>query len=301
MKSVIPFFALLLLAGQPAWATGQPTGNQYTASIFEILTAKENPKMVIKTDLLTMMENRNTDTYYEATLSTEDGKVRKLKIKVRGKFRRRICELPPLKMKFDKDDLKAEGLSNMNEIKIVVPCKNNKESNDWIVREHLAYTLFQNLTPVSFRSGLVEITFQDIHVESVEFKMQCMLLEDVEELAQRLNCDEVERFGIDPDSLNTNQAAMVSMFNYMIGNTDWEIAGQRNVKFLRSKNDKTAKILVVPNDFDFSGLVNTDYSVPNSQTGLNHVRERFLMANGIAFDDLSRASKVLALQQETIY
>lgn len=294
-------FCLFTLFLHFSFSIGAMDSDQYSASIFDVLTQGENIKLTIKTDLIQLMENRNSSDYHEATLTSQDGTVRRMKVKVRGKFRRRICEMPPLKLKFSKSSLKDEGLNDNNEIKLVTACSDARKADDWVVREHIAYELFRNFSNVSLRTKLATIVFQDIHVERMEFKMQCMLLEDIEELAYRMNCEEVEAFGLNPDSLNTNQVALVSMFNYMIGNTDWEISGNRNVKFLRSKKNPNGKILVVPYDFDFSGFINADYAIPNSQTGLKTVRERYLMADGISHAALKRASIALASEQERIY
>ncbi|HNM27276.1 MAG TPA: hypothetical protein PKL15_17660, partial [Saprospiraceae bacterium] len=56
---------------------------------------------------------------------------------------------------------------------------------------------------------------------------------------------------------------------------------------------ETGKVLVIPYDFDFSGLVSAPYSSPSSDTGLRTVRDRFLMANGIPQDALKRATGML--------
>ena len=77
------------------------------------------------------------------------------------------------------------------------------------------------------------------------------------------------------------------MFEYMIGNTDWEIAMLRNVRLVKAP--ESGKTLLVPYDFDFSGLVSAPYSSPSSETGLKTVRDRFLMSNGIKPEPLKRA------------
>ena len=54
---------------------------------------------------------------------------------------------------------------------------------------------------------------------------------------------------------------VLCLFEYMISNTDWNVSLLHNIKLIRKKDTK--EIIVVPYDFDYSGLVNADYAVPN--------------------------------------
>ncbi len=101
----------------------------------------------------------------------------------------------------------------------------------------------------------------------------------------------VEQYGLPTDSLLINQACLVSMFEYMIGNTDWDLSMIRNVKTIRAPD--SGKIILIPYDFDFSGLVSAPYASPSSETGLRSVRERFLFSNGLPPEALKRATQRL--------
>ena len=79
----------------------------------------------------------------------------------------------------------------------------------------------------------------------------------------------------DPALINTVVENQVSMFQYMIGNEDWSIEMMRNVKAFQSKED--GKYILVPYDFDFSGLVNASYAVPNNNFGLTSVEQRYYL------------------------
>jgi hypothetical protein len=61
-----------------------------------------------------------------------------------------------------------------------------------------------------------------------------------------------------------------SMFQFMIGNTDFSVAYQHNGKLLYI--DKT--IYPLPYDFDLCGLVDASYAVVNATLGINTVKER---------------------------
>jgi hypothetical protein len=71
---------------------------------------------------------------------------------------------------------------------------------------------------------------------------------------------------------------LVSIFQYMIGNSDFSITGQHNVKVLSLASNAAQGYTPVPYDFDYVGLVNATYAVPSIQgqnLGIDHVRERY--------------------------
>jgi hypothetical protein len=268
-------------------------------SVFEMLTTKEAEKMTLETDLTMIIEQKKTNQYFPATLRSENGKVYRVEVKPRGKFRRKVSVFPPLKLKFKKKDLIADVLDTLNEIKLVLPCYENEKGDELIIREYLAYRMFEQLTDISLRARLIRLTIRDTHVEQSKRPMYAILLEDEEELVARLHGILSEEYGIPTDSLHTYQAALTVMFEYMIGNTDWEISMLRNVRMIRAP--ESGKLLVVPYDFDFSGLVYAPYSSPSSDTGLKTVRDRFLMSNGLKPESLKRALNTLKATQPAFY
>ncbi len=269
-------------------------------SILERLTAQEGAKMTLETDLTTIIANKKTNQYFPGNLLTADGKTYKIELRPRGKYRRKVAEIPPLKIKFKKKDLKEEGLDTLNEIKLVLPCFDSDLGDQLIVKEYIAYRMFEHLTGASVRARLIRLTIRDTHVEKSKKTMLAMLVEDEEETVARMNGQVVDQYGIPTDSLMTHQAALMAMFEYMIGNTDWEISMMRNVRLIRSA-ENPGKVLVIPYDFDFSGLVSAPYSSPASETGLKNVRDRFLMSNGLKPEALKKAAKMLVAAKKELY
>lgn len=272
-------FALLLPVLPLAAQEVRPT-------LFDLLTKEEGIKIALETDLTELIENKKTNKYFPAKVVMADGKSFKLEIKPRGRYRRKTCEIPPLKLKFSKKELIAEGLDTLNEFKLVIPCKDDAQGDELIVKEYLIYRMYEQLTPVSFRARLLKLTIRDSHVEK-KHTMLALLVEHDEQLAKRLGARAVEQFGTEPDSLQSHQAALCAIFEYMVGNTDWEIAMMRNIKLFQSY--ESGKIIVAPYDFDFSGFVGAPYATPASESGLTSIRDRFLMADGLKPEALKKA------------
>lgn len=282
------FSCLSLMLTMSAFAQAPPQKQ----SAFDYLSAQEGTAFTLELDLTELINSKNTKQYLPASLTAPDGKMLKTEVRARGKFRRRICEIPPLKLKFSKKELRAAGMDTLNEVKLVVPCFSDPRGEELVLREYVAYRMFERLNPQhSVRARLIKIAFRDKHVEEVKRPVYCLLVEHEEQLKARLKGQIAEQYGLTADSLQTEQAALMAMFEYMIGNTDWGIADGRNM--YQFKPASGGKILPIPYDFDFSGLVNAPYATPNAETGLQNVRERFLMADGIAPRALRQAAQTI--------
>ena len=283
-KTLIFHFVLLFLFTR---ASAQPP--QVASNAFDYLTPEEGAALTLEIDLTDLINNKNTKTYFPGSLTSANGKMLKVEVRARGKYRRRICEVPPLKLKFSKKELKANGLDTLNEIKLVVPCFDDPKGEDLLLREYVAYRMFERLSPYSVRARLVKVTFRDKHVEEVKDPVYCLLVEHEEQVAARLKGKIVEEYGLKADTLQMEQGALTALFEYMIGNTDWGLADARNVYLFKSAPGE--KIHLIPFDFDFAGLVNASYAVPKVETGLKNVRERHLVADGIPTAALREAAQ----------
>lgn len=76
------------------------------------------------------------------------------------------------------------------------------------------------------------------------------------------------------DTLWTNYMAV---FQYLIGNADYSVAGRHNVKLLRYNDVNQPNLIPVPYDFDYSGLVNANYAIPGENIGISSVTERYFL------------------------
>lgn len=194
----------------------------------------------------------------------ENGKTLDLEVTVRGRFRRRACVMPPLKLQFKKDGLRAAGLTTDNDFKLVTHCTNDEAGQDALLREQLTYELYNTISPAaSFRTKLLTITYVNT-ADGSETTSYAILIEDTDELKGRLdtkNCKEC--YALPADQIRN--AESFALFQYMIGNSDFSNRMTRNMK-LMTNNDGT--YTAVPYDFDFSGVVNAPYA-----SGCDHLNE----------------------------
>ena len=283
-----PLFSILCCA---VTLTAQPdSAKEKKPSVFETLTEKEGAILRLETDF-TYFHDRNTKEKFSGVLSSDEGYSYHIQLEKRGKFRLRGGALPPLKLNFSKKDLLAAGLDTLDEIKLVVPYTLDKKGNELVFREYLAYRMFECLSPYSIRARFIQVAMTDVHAGK-ECLVYCILLEDKEETISRLGGVLVDEFNLEPDRFDKQQLALVGLFQYMIGNTDWSLSMKRNVQFAQVPGQE--KLVVLPYDFDFSGLVNAFYAIPSLESGLPTVRQRWFMVDQLSKEELDHAIQRLA-------
>ncbi len=250
-------------------------------TIFTQLQHPEVREITLRTDLAGLLDNRSGEIRdFKSQLEYESGKGQAqaipLKISVRGKFRLRSCEFPPLRLNFDKDDLKARGLGRHDKLKLVTHCLDDRAgSKDNVLREYLAYRLYNLLTPNSYRVQLVRIRYVDSEGRLSAFHRYGFLIEDTDEMAERIGGEECEDcMNPAPGQLDRKAENLHAFFQYFIGNTDYSVSMVRNLKLVRRPN---GQLVPVGYDFDFSGLVNASYAVPQPAVGQLTVQQRVFL------------------------
>lgn len=237
--------------------------DQAKPGLFDHWAETDQPtEVTIYLDMAALESKRMTPDLIEATLNDGDHDYA-LRVNVRGRFRRRTCAMPPLKLHFDKQWLKQAGFNKHNDFKLVTHCTRDAAGQESILREQLAYELYRVVAPnASYRTQLLKVNYVDTRDGSTE-SSYAILIEDTDELKDRMNAKTVKSsFGI--SSAKIKNEAQIAMFNYMIGNADYSFKMNRNLKFLKKEDDH--KVTVVPYDFDFSGLVSAKYAGHSGHT-----------------------------------
>ncbi|MEO5906428.1 MAG: hypothetical protein ABIQ11_06870, partial [Saprospiraceae bacterium] len=195
-----------------------------------------------------------------------------LKCKTRGHMRLTICGNPPLKLKFSKSELAKRSCSEMNEIDLVHPCQNGEAYDQYILREYLAYKLYQLVAPVSYHVQLVNIHYKNPdQAEAFESSMG-FLVENEEELVQRLGGRSSQVAVMSEKAVERESFLRLTLFEFMIGNTDWYIPTRHNLDFIVVPGYKL--MVPVPYDFDYSGLVGAHYAAHHESIKLPTVVTR---------------------------
>lgn len=275
-------------------------------SVFDFISKEEILNIKIESNFDSLFTNKNRiGDYIPGKVSfsneKEEETVLKIGLKPRGKYRRKICDVPPLRVKFKKKSLKKIGLSKKyNSLKLVTHClQKDKESKTNILREYLIYKIYHLHTTYSLRTQLVKITY----IQSDTQKKICsgygFFIENEDELADRVNAVVVEKLGIPTDSLITFESNVHALFQCMIGNSDWSLYNFRNIKLLRFKDQQQLGIFAY--DFDFSGFVNAEYAIPNPDYDLKTTKDRVFLGKIHSEKEMQKAANhFLNQKDETI-
>jgi hypothetical protein len=247
-------------------------------SVFEMLVHQDYLEITLQADFKGLIKAKNKDDYQPAILDFKDASGNpmslEIQIKPRGKMRRRVCNMPPLKLKFPKE-IKGNGEVHYRTLEMVEICRNIKDYEQFVLREYVAYKLYNILTDNSFRIQLVKIDFVDNGSKRGPMDGFGFLIENNDEMAERLNGKIIEPESIGRKVPTSQEKELFCLFQFMIGNTDWYMTTTHNLDIF-TKRDSVLPI-PVPYDFDYSGFVNTPYSVPNDHFPLKTVTERFYM------------------------
>lgn len=193
-------------------------------------------------------------------------------INARGHLRRmaRTCDYVPLRVAFAKKDVKGTLFERQDALKLVVQCAGGRDYEQYILREHLAYRLYNLITSRSFRSRLVRVNYVDAAGKAIGSRAG-MFLEDESSVARRMEGRVVELPRLRFEDVHSDSLMPMMIFQYMIGNTDFSIYALHNVRIVQ-RPDKS--LHPVPYDFDVSGLVNPPYGIPARALMIKSVTDR---------------------------
>ena len=222
--------------------------------------------------------NRDRDTmkvvWREATISYlgagGDTVSVPLRVRTRGTWRLANCDAPPIRLRFSDGATKGTLFHGLHRVKLVVPCRSPAEYEQVILQEYAVYRVLQLLTPASLATRLLRVTFEDPRSRGRPAPRWAFVTEEPDRLAERLGGFVVVGGAPRVGNLSPYQAALLGVFQYFIGNTDWSMPARHNIAVLTVQDSDYA----VPFDFDFAGVVNAPYAAPLPVLPIKTVRER---------------------------
>jgi hypothetical protein len=276
---LVTLFILSFCSGQePQTAIAYADSVEISTDIF----AEDTPGEITLTfNLKQYQKKKYTDEYLPAQLvvgfSDSVSVKHDVRVKARGNNRRERCTLPPLWLNIKKADLPNETLKGTKKMKLVTHCANAKAYEPYILKEYLAYKIYNIISPNSFRVRLIRIKYIDTGRKHKETNAFAFLIEPETMMAERLRLLPLKYDKISIKVTDTAATDIMALFQYMIGNSDYSVTGRHNVKLLTNTNPFNRITIPVPYDFDYTGLVNAHYAVPGENLGIKSVTERYYL------------------------
>lgn len=276
--------ALLLIASAPAGAQGlfkntDPLRITITAGMGALIRDRDSTDRVMHGAELSYPDS----TGAAITMGIE--------LRTRGHFRRqsRNCDFPPLKVEIKKEVAKNTLFEGNRTLKLATNCRPSRgDYEQYILQEYALYRMYQALTPWSFRTRLVHVTYQDSTGKAKPVQSWGFLVEDDGDLAQRRNVRTFSEMGATFDDLEATNFGYIQLFQYMVGNTDWSVGGLHNIALLR---DSIGTVYPVPFDFDWSGAVDARYAFPDKSLPIRAVRDRLWRGDCRTAEDMAPVIK----------
>jgi hypothetical protein len=272
-------FVFLAAAAQQVSQTGAQDRNQPLFADQATLAVR------IEAPFTTLMRERSDTEEYDGTLAYTDAagaeKILDVKLRTRGIYRRRedTCEFAPIRLNFRKKQVEGTEFAGQDKLKLVTHCENGSDSyQQYVLKEYLAYRIYNALTPYSFGARLLHVTYVDSERNGAAQTRYAFVIEDNDLLAERIGGQKAEVRTADYRQMDGKQANLVTVFQYLIGNTDFSM--------IKPDKDKDCchnvelfsitprEYVPVPYDFDFSGIVDARYAEPHPSLNMRSVTRR---------------------------
>jgi hypothetical protein len=248
-----------------------------------------------------LKKERTGTTPYRPSVITyvgDSGEVRvPVRVRTRGIWRRKNCEIPPLRLNFAQDSTKKTAFRHLDGARLAHPCRDGDDYEQYVLQEYQLYRVQRLLTPLSLDARLVHITYIDAEKKDTVDNRYGFILEDEKTFGERVGGKVLDLKGASGDDLDPAESAFFGLFEYFIGNTDFSVGALHNVVLL----NRDTSYYPVAYDFDWSGAVNARYSFPAPQLSIRRTTDRLMRGYCTEPAQYERAFALFKEKKDAIY
>jgi hypothetical protein len=223
-----------------------------------------------------LRRDRQVETQYRQgalVYQGDSGDVRiPVRLRTRGIWRKKNCDIPPLLLNFTKDSAKKTLFARNDRLRLTLHCKDTDDYEQYILQEYNLYRVHRLLSKYSYDVRLARVTYVDPDKKDTITTRWGFFQEQDDAFTERLGVQLVTTEGAGPADLNPNESAFFGVFQYFVGNSDFSIRALHNVVLVF----KDEEHIPVARDFDWSGAVNARYAVPNPILKIRTVTTRVM-------------------------
>lgn len=307
-QNIILNYKILLLFIYPIlltnYLTAQSTTIDTRTSIFKEFQRDTILELSLSTDTKQLIKKKFKEEWQPVEvrfISKDQRPIKyKAKLRTRGNIRKKVCYYPPLKLKFKKEWLNEKGLdSTFNDLKLVVGCKKGAGYYKLVLKEYLTYQLYAALTKYSFKTQLVSLKLIDNSDEQETVESIGFIIENQDEMATRFNGRCTKPKIMRSKSVNADHWAFLSLFEFMIGNTDWAISNSHNIRHIITKTQD--KVIPIAYDFDYSGIVDAPYATHRESLNIDEITTRYFLGSCKINNQLAQHIPLFLEKKATLY
>jgi hypothetical protein len=262
----------------------------------------------LEAPLRTVLADRDDPQYQPARIEVANAHGEPLavdlRVRLRGKSRTEACTFPPLLLNFPGDQPAGSPFAGENRLKLVTHCMASVQHEQHVALERQIYLALHLLTASSLRIRPVEITYFDTDRGRETADRIGFLIEDEERFAERSGLAIVSTERVDRARYDQSALALLDVFQYFIGNTDWSAVegpeGENCCHNVVPYARPDGVMLPVPYDFDATGLVDAPYAYPAPQVPIRSVRERLYRGQCRDLTELTPVFATFTAQREAL-
>ena len=283
MKSILQVLAFWLISVSVVYSQDPPdaVSSDTFSTAIDLFEVPAPMDITLTADLKAFQREKNKDEYRDVHFEYKFNDTmtirHTLRMKPRGKFRNSYCTYAPFWLNIRKANVINQNLQEVKKLKVVTQCRGGKDYSDYVLKEFLTYKIFNLLSPLSFRVRLVHMKYIDTGRKNKETESWGFLIEAEEMMAERNEGIVIKNDEISMRLMRTEEMDLAALFQYMVGNPDYSVAGRHNMKILGLPGFGSEGYTPVPYDFDYTGLVNAEYAIPGENLGISSVRQRYFL------------------------
>ena len=272
---------------------------------FSMFSTDKILKLAIQADFKELMKNKFDDkerpAFYTYMLNDTILVRDSLKISPRGNFRRKYCTLPPVKLNFEKSDYLIRDQKKFDKMKMVSVCRQSKTYQQYIFKEYLVYKLYNLFTDYSYKARMIQLSYIDTSEKFKPDSTYGFIIEPTDMMAKRNDAIEIETKVPHQELTDREVINLVATFNFMVGNLDWSVPGQHNIKLIKVTDPKKPRPIAIPYDFDFCGFVNTTYAHPPPKLDAETVRDRIFRGYPRTEEEREKAFDLFREKKDAVF
>jgi len=249
-----------------------------------LFDSEETLSIIIEVPLRTLIYERRSRPELPGVLRYTDssGKEHALPLKVttRGHSRLDMCDYPPIKVRFDAGHTEGTLFQDQRKLKLVTKCMRDRSANYWVHLELGAYRAYNAITPYAYRVRRLVVTYRDTDGKWKDRVEPAFFLEPDTQLAERVGRQRIRPPQVAPEQMSLAETTHHMLLQYLLGNTDFAVkrgpSGEGCCHNGRVYAHAGAErdFVIVPYDFDQSGMVNTEYAQADERLGIHNVTTR---------------------------
>jgi len=197
-----------------------------------------------------------------------------------GISRLRECQLASLALTVTESDVLGTPFEGQRTLRLVTPCRLGGDNDKYTMLEYLVYRSYTVIAEPALQVRLVRVRFQDSKKSGKDQARYAFFIEDIGDAAARGGRAWLDIQSQRISELDATQLTVMTLFQYMVGNTDWSAVKGRpddrcchNVAVFGEEGADLNTVL--PFDFDQTGLVNPPYAAPpDPSLGIRRVTDR---------------------------